>query len=127
MLKSSHDDSFPDSVVDRIVSLVGTRTNGVWSTQIDVEYERKFKGEKLPDKWPDKIESSCYGKLKLRVDRPIPDRCIILPNLQPQQQLSVDVRAAAAAAENSSSPSPAHSPFGHDGSRVIQRCAAPLY
>ena len=73
------------SIIDRIVKLVGTRTNGVWSTQIEVEYSRQFKGEKLPDNWPEKIEKNSYGQLKLRIDRPIQDfdRCIVLPNLQP--------------------------------------------
>ena len=67
--------------VDRILKLVGARTNGVWSTQIDKEYSQGF-DDKLPDKWPDKIEKLEYGQMRLRVDRPIPGRCIILPNLE---------------------------------------------
>ena len=67
--------------VDRILQLVGARTNGVWSTQIDIEYSQSF-DDKLPDKWPDKIEKLEYGQMRLRVDRPIPGRCIILPNLE---------------------------------------------
>ena len=67
--------------VDRILQLVGSRTNGVWSTQIDKEYSQGF-DDKLPDKWPDKIEKLEYGQMRLRVDRPIPGRCIILPNLE---------------------------------------------
>ena len=67
-----------ESYVDRIFELVGNRTNGVWSTQIDVEYKRKYQ-KSLPDKWPSKIESSKEGSLKLRVDEPINGRYIIYP------------------------------------------------
>ena len=73
-----------DRVVQRIVELVGSRTNGVWSTQIEVEYSRKFKGESLPEKWPAALERLEDSMAKLRVDRPIPGdngRCIILPKL----------------------------------------------
>ena len=67
--------------IDRIIQLVGKRSNGVWSTQIDVEYSQTFK-DRLPDNWPDKIEKIDYGSKRLRIDRPIPGRCIILPNLE---------------------------------------------
>ena len=67
--------------IDRIIQLVGARSNGVWSTQIDVEYSQIFH-DTLPDKWPDEIERMEYGQKRLRVDRPIPGRCIILPNLE---------------------------------------------
>ena len=50
--------------IDRIFELVGTRTNGVWSTQIDVEYSRMYK-EKLPEKWPDQVENNAYGEKQL--------------------------------------------------------------
>ena len=53
--------------------LVGKRSNGVWSTQIDVEYKKKY-NRNLPDKWPDKIEASDEASKKLRVDKPIADR-----------------------------------------------------
>ena len=67
-----------ESYVDRIFELVGNRTNGVWSTQIDVEYKKKYQ-KSLPDKWPSKIESSQEGSQKLRVDEPINGRYIIYP------------------------------------------------
>ena len=93
-----------DRVVQRIVELVGSRTNGVWSTQIEVEYGRKFKGETLPEKWPAALERLDASMAKLRVDRPIPGdngRCIILPNLHHTNNssgdpLTVDTAAAAA-------------------------------
>ena len=89
-----------DRVVQRIVELVGSRTNGVWSTQIEVEYKRKFKGEAgLPDKWTKALEaeaekaaaassdgqqSNTAPPFPLRVDWPLPgvDRCIIYTNLK---------------------------------------------
>jgi hypothetical protein len=67
-----------DHLVDRIVQLVGKRSNGVWSTQIDIEYKREFKST-LPDKWPDRIEDSKVASVRLRVDRPIEGRYIIYP------------------------------------------------
>ena len=91
-----------DRVVQRIVELVGSRTNGVWSTQIEVEYSRKFKGESLPEKWPAALERLEDSMAKLRVDRPIPGdngRCIILPKLHPSSggdALAVDTVAVKA-------------------------------
>ena len=76
--------------VDRIFELVGNRMNGVWSTQIDVEYKRKFQ-KSLPDKWPEKIESSKESSKKLRVDQPIMGRYIIYPNLNNEETNSADV------------------------------------
>ena len=67
--------------IDRIIQLVGKRSNGVWSTQIDVEYSQTF-SDYLPENWPEKVEKVDYGKKRLRIDRPIPGRCIILPNLE---------------------------------------------
>ena len=95
--------------IDRIIELVGKRSNGVWSTQIDVEYSQTF-DDILPDKWPDKIENIEYGKKRLRVDRPIPGRCIILPNLEysPSEgssKISVDGKHIRDQAESSDSPS----------------------
>ena len=69
-----------EQFVDRIVKLVGKRSNGVWSTQIDVEFKKSFK-QTLPDKWPDKIEKSEAASRRLRVDRPIEGRYIIYPIL----------------------------------------------
>ena len=89
-----------DKVISRIVDLVGSRSNGVWSTQIEVEYKRKFKGEAgLPDKWTKALEaeaekaaaasadgqqSNTAPPFPLRVDWPLPgvDRCIIYTNLK---------------------------------------------
>ena len=95
--------------IDRIIELVGKRSNGVWSTQIDVEYSKTFH-DILPDKWPDKIENIEYGKKRLRVDRPIPGRCIILPNLEynPSEgtsEIAVDVKQIRDQAESSDLPS----------------------
>ena len=39
-----------DRVAQELYELIGQRGNGVWSTQLDVEYKRKFK-EELPDNW----------------------------------------------------------------------------
>ena len=65
-----------ESYVDRTFELVGNLTNGVWSTQIDVKYKKKYQ-KSLPDKWPSKIESSQEGSQKLRVDKPTNGRYII--------------------------------------------------
>ena len=62
-----------EPLVDIILDLVGKRSNGVWSTQIEVECKRKY-NKNLPDKWPDKIEASTEASKKLRVDKPIADR-----------------------------------------------------
>ena len=43
------------------MEIVGSRTNGVWSTQIEVEYSRKFKPEVLPEKWPAALERMSEG------------------------------------------------------------------
>ena len=100
-----------DRVVQRIVELVGSRTNGVWSTQIEVEYGRKFKGETLPEKWPAALERLDASMAKLRVDRPIPGdngRCIILPNLHHNTSgddpLTVDTAAVKAVKTPQASP-----------------------
>ena len=60
-------------VIFFISDLVGKRSNGVWSTQIEVEYKKKY-NRNLPDKWPNKIEASDEASKKLRVDKPIADR-----------------------------------------------------
>ena len=87
-----------EPLVDIILDLVGKRTNGVWSTQIEVEYKEKFK-KALPDKWPDKIEASDEAGKKLRVDKPIADRYIIYPVITAvQEELRNDVKVESAAA-----------------------------
>ena len=86
-----------EPLVDIILDLVGKRTNGVWSTQIEVEYKEKFK-KALPDKWPDKIEASTEAGKKLRVDKPIADRYIIYPVITAvQEELRNDVKVESAA------------------------------
>ena len=66
-----------EPLIDRIYELVGNRYNGVWSTQIDVEYKRKYEGKTLPEKWPVLIEESEKASVKLRVDNLIQGRYII--------------------------------------------------
>ena len=39
-----------EHVAQELLDLIGNRGNGVWSTQLEVEYKRKFK-EELPDQW----------------------------------------------------------------------------
>jgi len=81
-----------EPLVDIILELVGKRSNGVWSTQIDVEYKKKY-NRNLPDKWPDKIEASDEASKKLRVDKPIADRYIIYPVIhQIEEELRPDLK-----------------------------------
>ena len=99
-----------DKVISRIVDLVGSRSNGVWSTQIEVEYKRKFKGEAdLPDKWTKALEAEAEKAaasekappFPLRVDWPLPgvDRCIIYTNLK---QVKLNTAAASNTYQTSS-------------------------
>ena len=67
-----------EPLIDKIYGLVGNRYNGVWSTQVDVEFKRKY-GKPLPEKWPVLIEPSEKASKKLRVDNPIEGRYIIYP------------------------------------------------
>ena len=67
-----------EPLIDKIYGLVGNRYNGVWSTQVDVEFKRKY-GKTLPEKWPVLIEPSEKASKKLRVDNPIEGRYIIYP------------------------------------------------
>ena len=60
----------------------GNRYNGVWFTQIDVEYKRKYQ-KQLPEKWPLLIEESKEASKKIRIDQPIEGRFIIYPIVQP--------------------------------------------
>merc|ERR1719481_1051916 len=61
---------------DRVVELIGERHNGVWSTQIEKQYQDKF-GEKLPSLWFREVEAIN----RIRVDCPIPGsgRYIVFP------------------------------------------------
>lgn len=88
--KASED--LDDVLVDRIVHLVGKRSNGVWSTQIDVEYKRQY-SKALPDNWPDKAEASDEACKKLRVERPLEGRYIIYPVLQPDSTATAELAA----------------------------------
>jgi len=67
-----------DTIVfsDRVVELIGERQNGVWSTQIEKQYQDKF-GEKLPSLWFQEVEAIN----RIRVDCPIPGsgRYIVFP------------------------------------------------
>ena len=60
----------------RVVELIGERQNGVWSTQIEKQYQDKF-GEKLPSLWFQEVEAIN----RIRVDCPIPGsgRYIVFP------------------------------------------------
>ena len=80
-----------EPLIDKIYELVGNRYNGVWSTQIDVEYKRKYGGKTLPEKWPVLIEKSEKASVKLRVDMPIEGRYIIYPIVQNNGDEAKDV------------------------------------
>ena len=56
--------------------MIGDRQNGVWSTQIEKQYQDKF-GEKLPSLWFQEVEAIN----RIRVDCPIPGsgRYIVFP------------------------------------------------
>ncbi|TRY71634.1 hypothetical protein TCAL_05296 [Tigriopus californicus] len=74
--------SITESLNQQILALLNGRTNGVWSTQIDVEYEEKYK-KVLPPDWRQLLEKYIenHSECPLRVDSPISNRYIILPNL----------------------------------------------
>jgi len=67
---------------DRVVDLIGERHNGIWSTQIEKQYQDMFPGEKLPSLWFQEVEALN----RIRVDCPIPGsgRYIVFP-VQPSQ------------------------------------------
>jgi len=67
-----------EPLIDKIYGLVGNRYNGVWSTQVDVEFKRKY-GKTLPEKWPELIEPSKKASKMLRMDNPIEGRYVIYP------------------------------------------------
>ena len=73
-----------DVLIDRIVELVGNRSNGVWSTRIELEYSQKF-GQALPPHWSERIETYQTRdtvKKRIHIERPIQDRCIIMPYIE---------------------------------------------
>ena len=61
------------AAIDRIHGLLGERRNGVWSSQVDVEYKRKYNGTLLPEKWPLDIMNRKQA-CKLKVESPIEGR-----------------------------------------------------
>ncbi len=78
----------------------------MWSTQIDVEYKRKYQ-KLLPGKWPTLIEASKEASKKLRVDNPIEGRYIIYPVLQ-SPEASTDISEPNSAARVKSQDSARH-------------------
>ena len=77
--------SLSSQTLNQILEILGTRRNGVWSTQVDVEYKRKFgSGKELPKDWPKTViqmmESVPEASMPIKADMPIPDRFIITPN-----------------------------------------------
>jgi len=80
-LGATSKDISPDVLIDRIVELVGPRSNGVWSTSIEKEYGEKY-GQALPEHWTERIETyqtRTTVKKRIHIERPIQDRCIIMP------------------------------------------------
>ena len=80
----------PKLYSDRVAELLGNRHNGVWSTQVEKEYQAKF-GEKLPSLWYQEA-----GALnKIRVDCPVlgSGRYIVFPVAasHPKKELSPEV------------------------------------
>ena len=87
---SSTETTDPKLYSDRVAELLGNRHNGVWSTQIEKEYQAKFT-EKLPSLWYQEA-----GALnKIRVDCPVlgSGRYIVFPALasHPKKELSPEV------------------------------------
>jgi hypothetical protein len=73
-----------DVLIDRVVGLVATRTNGVWSTRVEIEYNQKF-GQNLPPHWTERIETYQTRdsvKKRVHIERPIQDRCIVMPFIE---------------------------------------------
>lgn len=70
-------------MVDRIWSLVKEKPNGVFSTQIGVEYKRKF-NEELPQGWPERIGQNAKIKVEPGVGNGM---FIVLPNDQPVETI----------------------------------------
>ena len=70
-----------DVMIDRVLDIVANRTNGVWSTRVETEYIQKF-GQSLPLHWTERIETYQTRdrvKKKIHIERPIQDRCIVMP------------------------------------------------
>ena len=56
-----------EKIVDKLLNLLETRSKGVWSTQIEVEFRRKFKVN-LPDNWTEKIKNSKEANNRIKID-----------------------------------------------------------
>ena len=68
-------------MLERVVSLVGDRTNGIWTTRIEVEYKERWKSE-VPERWI----SAVIKDGRVEVDEPIPGRYIMKPSFKVQQK-----------------------------------------
>eukprot|EP00096_Caligus_rogercresseyi_P003442 TRINITY_DN1645_c0_g1_i6.p1 TRINITY_DN1645_c0_g1~~TRINITY_DN1645_c0_g1_i6.p1 ORF type:complete len:1062 (+),score=365.52 TRINITY_DN1645_c0_g1_i6:134-3319(+) len=75
-----------DVIAQRIVEMVGDKMNGVWSTQIDMEYKGKYK-EVLPLGWPQSVILERHG---LTVSTPIKDYYIVIPQKTGEEEESQD-------------------------------------
>lgn len=62
-----------ETVVDRIIGLIGKRANGVWSTRIAAEYSEKF-GVALPRNWEAQLKK--VTDPRFRIDSPMKDRYV---------------------------------------------------
>ena len=68
-------------MLERVVSLVGDRTNGIWTTRIEVEYKERWKSD-VPERWI----SAVIRDGRVEVDEPIPGRYIMKPSFKVQQK-----------------------------------------
>ena len=68
-------------LLERVVSLVGDRTNGIWTTRIEVEYKERWKSD-VPERWI----SAVIKDGRVEVDEPIPGRYIMKPSFKVQQK-----------------------------------------
>jgi len=61
---------------ERVTDILGARSNGVWSHQVESEYSEKF-NEKLPVNWVEKLQEIN----QIKVDSPVPNsvRVIVFP------------------------------------------------
>ena len=56
-----------EKTVDKLLNLLETRSKGVWSSQIEVEFRRKFKVN-LPDNWAETIKKSKEANNSIKID-----------------------------------------------------------
>ena len=68
-------------MLERVVSLVGDRTNGIWTTRIEVEYKERWKCD-VPERWI----SAVIKDGRVEVDEPIQGRYIMKPSFKVQQK-----------------------------------------